>query len=1408
LSGIFLITLLVFSVALLPPSVYALFDFRIDVLVSDLTSYNIGDKPKLWARIVNTGTVVITGYDLHAVYSVKAPSGTTIAAGEGWSWTDAQPNGIQFFENTDNAWTIPNGAESGLYDILVTITSYSTGVTRSSTTLDYFSVNAAPPPDYRVYVDPTNRVVQPGDPGDSATYTVNVESQNGFTGSVDLSLSTVHVSMTNGFNPNPVVLTGTGTFTSTLTIGTTSSTPENTWDFTVTGTCGTRIHAFSGASITVARSGTPDYQISISPSQASVSQGGSVSYTVTAKSYAGYNSPVTLSALPTGSGLSLTFSGSSTATVTPTSQGVTTTLTLTASADATTGKWYFIVYGQDSNHRYRQTSATVQVNSNIQGISVSSLSTNKPQYGPSEPITFSFTVSNTGGSSVTLRPIVNVKDFGTWQASDITVDSGISKAVSLTVTRSGGWPPGVKTWGVILIGPPPTYPNLIYNMATTSTFTITGTAYTVTIYAKTTGDAPITGAEIYFGSSNSYQKYVTSDGTAAVTLPAVSASYSVTAGVYAAGESKPGASDSASPSGYVFDHWEKSGGATVDSPTSSSTTVSVSGDCVLTAYFARITVDLALTSPAQGSVQKDPPATVTAQATISVLTVDLTAKCQNAKSRKLYLRASLEGWADGSFNAWYQPTSGTSEYTIGSTGTGAATAFTWSFSSLSPAPLPGSYSVNLVVFDNNQYQVTVPPTTGLIAWKRLTWVFAFNKDQSYIEVYGSSEARIIHIHWGSGDVGDAQTVKDMLKRVDIVNMGFLLATPLDVANAYKAKHAVMELRKVMVGLVNDVASKVAGDAATKRSDGSYDIVFYQTVSGKYKGGAYYEANLIDAQVARGVDMFFTSISVFLGLMTIASIVLAVPTGGLSILVAGIALAGFAVTVMEHMLTIPDSLFKGPFAEGAHIPAYASGSIILNVERASSPLSQTPNLAAPVPSPGHAYAPDGTEFSGVTLSSVSSTVFSTSSGKATVSLNYQIDASLQGQDMQLMLFPSWGGGWPPKSYVGITGGATSQQGSATFTIDMPRTPGRHYAWIVIGLGSTFAQALQGFYLDMFSTSTPHVTFSVLPRAFGTLLSVYDSRSDLRGTYPGVTAEWSTQKSFVRWAAVFGTAWDAAEAQLGSYGYLYTLSDVYNNRPDLQSAYPEVTTGDFENLISWAAKWGITTDSSASAILGQYGHIYNLLNVYFNRLDLRVAYPQVENGDLTSLIGWAATWGSQTDAARSSLGSHGHLYALLSVYYSRSDLMNVYPGAVGSPPTFQRLVYWAAKWGITTDSAKSTLGRYDHFYVLLNVYNGRQDLQNVYPGAWGSLTAFQGLIDWAGRWGISTDSAKSTLQPYAAQLVLLRVYSLRLDLQQGMRAAFSYPMFQSLINWAAQYGVTIDSAKMTLQPYATWYQTHKT
>jgi glycosyltransferase involved in cell wall biosynthesis len=109
------------------------------------------------------------------------------------------------------------------------------------------------------------------------------------------------------------------------------------------------------------------------------------------------------------------------------------------------------------------------------------------------------------------------------------------------------------------------------------------------------------------------------------------------------------------------------------------------------------------------------------------------------------------------------------------------------------------------------------------------------------------------------------------------------------------------------------------------------------------------------------------------------------------------------------------------------------------------------------------------------------------------------------------------------------------------------------------------------------------------ALNALLSVYGARSDLKNAFPGVTGGWSTQRDLIHWAATWGIGIDGAERFLGQYGPLYVLVDVYSSRPDLRLAYPEAGNGVLDDLVSWAAEFGVTTDS-AKPILQPYASWY--------------------------------------------------------------------------------------------------------------------------------------------------------------------------------------------------------------------------
>jgi phospholipase C len=92
------------------------------------------------------------------------------------------------------------------------------------------------PPSYTL----TAAALNPGSvtAGNASTSTITVTAANGYTGSVSLSCSNVTggtPAPTCSFSTNPVVITGTATGASTLTVSTSTSTPGGSYAVTVTG---------------------------------------------------------------------------------------------------------------------------------------------------------------------------------------------------------------------------------------------------------------------------------------------------------------------------------------------------------------------------------------------------------------------------------------------------------------------------------------------------------------------------------------------------------------------------------------------------------------------------------------------------------------------------------------------------------------------------------------------------------------------------------------------------------------------------------------------------------------------------------------------------------------------------------------------------------------------------------------------------------------------------------------------------------------------------------------------------------------------------------------------------------------------------------------------------------------------
>jgi len=176
----------------------------------------------------------------------------------------------------------------------ITVEGRSGGVTRSTTVS--LTVNPAPPPDFTVSAAPTARTVTQGG---TATYTVTVQSINGFNSAVSLAainLPNNQVLPGTGFNPATVTPSTNGSSTSTLSIVTNNATPTGTFTVTVEGRSG-GVTRSATISLTVNPAPPPDFTISATPTARTVAQGGTATYTITVQSANNFGGSVGLFAI-------------------------------------------------------------------------------------------------------------------------------------------------------------------------------------------------------------------------------------------------------------------------------------------------------------------------------------------------------------------------------------------------------------------------------------------------------------------------------------------------------------------------------------------------------------------------------------------------------------------------------------------------------------------------------------------------------------------------------------------------------------------------------------------------------------------------------------------------------------------------------------------------------------------------------------------------------------------------------------------------------------------------------------------------------------------------------------------------------------------------------------------------------
>ena len=220
-----------------------------------------------------------------------------------------------------------------------------------------FAVNSpTSSPDFAIAASPTSTAVTQGS---SATETISISPQNGFTGSVSLSASGLPSGVAASFNP------ASTTASSTLTLTASSTATLGAATITITGTSGTLTHT-AVINLTVnASAPTPNFSIATSPSSVAVTQGSAATDTITISPQNGFTGSVGLSASGLPSGVTASFN--------PASTTGSSTLTLTASSAAVTGPATVTVTGTSGSLTH---TTTISLTVNASGGTATELITN------------------------------------------------------------------------------------------------------------------------------------------------------------------------------------------------------------------------------------------------------------------------------------------------------------------------------------------------------------------------------------------------------------------------------------------------------------------------------------------------------------------------------------------------------------------------------------------------------------------------------------------------------------------------------------------------------------------------------------------------------------------------------------------------------------------------------------------------------------------------------------------------------------------------------------------------------------------------------------------------------------------------------------------------------------------------
>ncbi len=156
-------------------------------------------------------------------------------------------------------------------------------------TFKFPSCGGPPAPDFSIAATPSSVTV---DPGTNAAYTVTLAPSNGYNGTVNLTVSELPPGASASFSPASLVPPGS----STLTVGTSPTTPAGSYRLIITGTDSTGAPGHS-TTVTMVVNLKGGFTVSATPFAPNpVSRGGNTSDTVTATASGNFNGTVTFSA--------------------------------------------------------------------------------------------------------------------------------------------------------------------------------------------------------------------------------------------------------------------------------------------------------------------------------------------------------------------------------------------------------------------------------------------------------------------------------------------------------------------------------------------------------------------------------------------------------------------------------------------------------------------------------------------------------------------------------------------------------------------------------------------------------------------------------------------------------------------------------------------------------------------------------------------------------------------------------------------------------------------------------------------------------------------------------------------------------------------------------------------------------